>query len=360
MMRRTLTVLVVMSLFAPRVLADDVRREIHFPDLPGYQTVMSDLHMHTVFSDGNVWPSVRVDEAWRQGLDAIAITDHIEYQPHKDDIPTKHNRPYELAAGNSRSRNVLLARGTEITRDTPPGHFNAIFLQDVQPLDTEDILDAVKHANEQGAFLMWNHQAWKGEEKGRWLDVHTTMYDKKWLHGMEVCNGDSYYPTAHQWCLDKNLTMMGSSDIHQPDLRSESTTDGHRTMTMVFAKERTLDAVKEALHAGRTAVWFKHQIIGREEWLRPLFEACIHVASPHARSRNYVMVEIRNACDAHIELTRTGNVGPETLTLPALATSLVRVSTSQPNEPIELKYTATNFLIAPETGLPVVLKLAAH
>ena len=85
----------VASACRPAVAAE-VRREIEFPDLAGYQTIACDLHMHTVFSDGLVWPTVRVAEAWRQGLDAMAITDHIEYQPHKDDVSTRHNRPYEL------------------------------------------------------------------------------------------------------------------------------------------------------------------------------------------------------------------------------------------------------------------------
>ena len=132
----------IVSGLAPAA-AEDVRHEIHFPDLPGYQTLACDLHTHTVFSDGQVWPPVRVAEAWRQGLDALAITDHIEYQPHKDDVPTNHNRPYELAVGASNAHGLLFPRGAEITRDTPPGHFNAIFLTDVNPLDTEELLDAV-------------------------------------------------------------------------------------------------------------------------------------------------------------------------------------------------------------------------
>ncbi|MFH1268845.1 MAG: PHP domain-containing protein, partial [Planctomycetota bacterium] len=65
---------------ATAALAADVRREIQFPDVGGYQTLVCDFHMHTVFSDGQVWPPVRVKEAWSQGLDAIALTDHIEYQ----------------------------------------------------------------------------------------------------------------------------------------------------------------------------------------------------------------------------------------------------------------------------------------
>ena len=46
------------------------RNEIQVPDLDGYTTLKCDFHMHTVFSDGLVWPTVRVDEAYREGLDA--------------------------------------------------------------------------------------------------------------------------------------------------------------------------------------------------------------------------------------------------------------------------------------------------
>jgi len=346
----------LLLLLSPQAGAQ-VRYEIEFPDLPGYQTLKCDLHMHTVFSDGLVWPTVRVDEAWRLGLDAIAITDHIEYQPRKNDIPTNHNRPYELAAGRAREHNLLFPRGAEITRDTPPGHFNAIFVADVDPIETDDFVEAVKRANEQGAFVFWNHQGWKGPEKGQWLDVHTQLYENKWLHGMEVCNGRSYYRDAHQWCLDRGLTMMGTSDIHQPDLALRTEPGQHRTMTLVFAKERTVESLHEALRAGRTVVWYEGQLIGRPEWLEPLFDACVDVARPHLRSKNAVWVRIRNACHADIQLERTGDLGPATLTLPATATTLVRISTARPGEPMELSYTATNFRIAPEKGLPVTLRI---
>jgi hypothetical protein len=340
------------------LLGADVRREIDFPDLPGHQTLVLDPHMHTVFSDGNVWPTVRVDEAWRQGLDAIAISDHIEYQPHKDDLRADHNRPYELAAGHARARNILLTRAAEITRDTPPGHFNALFLKDANPLDTPDFLESVQKANQQGAFVFWNHQAWKGEEKGKWLDVHTTLYENKWLHGMEVCNGETYYPSAHQWCLDKNLTMIGSSDIHQPDLRQASGTEDHRTSTLVFAEARTLDALQEALRAGRTVVWYKDQLIGREQWLQPLFHASVQVAKPHLRTKNYVALEMHNSCDADLHLVRSGPSGPAEIVLPAQSTSIVRVNTNQPEQTLEIRYAVANLLVAPETPLEVVLKIA--
>ncbi|NMC19364.1 MAG: histidinol-phosphatase [Thermogutta sp.] len=353
MRRFWLSVTMCLLLLLPQAAIAQVRSEIAFPDIPGYVTLKCDFHMHTVFSDGLVWPTVRVDEAFRTGLDAIALSDHIEYQPHKDDIPTKHNRSYELAAGRAKELGILLIRGAEITRDTPPGHFNAIFLKDAVPLEQTEFVDAVKAANEQGAFVFWNHQAWKGEELGRWLDVHTTLYENKWLHGMEVCNGGGYYPTAHRWCLEKNLVMIGNSDIHVPDLLEKNTSAEHRTITLVFASERSVEAIHEALRAGRTAVWWKDKLIGRPEWLEAVAEAVIQVEPPHLRSKNAVWFRVRNLSEMDLTLDRKGDAGPTQVVLPARSTVGVRVTVPDASQPITLDYTISNFWVAPDTGLQV-------
>ena len=82
--------LIVLSSLVPLAFGSEirVRRSVKIPDIPGYRTLKCDFHIHTVFSDGAVWPSVRSEEAWREGLDAIAITEHIESQPHAADLPT--------------------------------------------------------------------------------------------------------------------------------------------------------------------------------------------------------------------------------------------------------------------------------
>lgn len=354
-MRRTVPTLIGLLLLgavSPAFSADP-RTEIALPDIPGYETIICDLHMHTVFSDGNVWPTVRVDEAWRQGLDAIAITDHIEYQPHRDDVPTKHNRPYDIAAGSARAHGVLLTRATEITRDTPPGHYNALFLSDIKPLDNDDFLVQIEEANKQGAFVFWNHHAWKGEERGVWSDTQTLMLEKGWLHGMEVANGGSYYPNAHRWCLEKGLTMLGNSDIHAPGLRKESTHDDHRSLTVAFVKERSLDGLKEALKEGRTAVWHKDLLIGKQEWLEPLCEAMVTVEPAHLRYNTTAYFRVTNNSVMDLTLEKNAGVGPGTITLPAGKTVLVKLTTKDETSPIELDYTVTNLLVAPETGLRV-------
>ena len=59
-------------------LESDSARTIVFPDTEESVTITTDLHTHSVFSDGHVWPSVRVAEADKDGIDALAITEHLE------------------------------------------------------------------------------------------------------------------------------------------------------------------------------------------------------------------------------------------------------------------------------------------
>ena len=352
--RITLLMTLALLLLAPFVCAGE-QNAAYFPDILGYKTLKCDLHMHTVFSDGNVWPTVRVDEAAREGLDLIVITDHIEYQPHRRDVPTNHHRPFEIAAPRAEKRNILLPLGAEITRDTPPGHFNALFLYDINLLDEPNFVDAIMAANDQGAFVTWNHPGWKGPELTRWFNVHHLIYNKKWLHGVEVCNGGSYYPEAHLWCLDKNLTMVGVSDIHEPSLLRRTTPESHRTMTLVFAQDRTLPAVREALFAGRTLVWYRNQLIGRKNYLDAMFRASVSVHLTNQISADTVRLSILNNAAVNIELERTGTQGPEKLTLPAQAAAFINIKIDQNQKHINLPYTALNFLFAPDEPLPVNL-----
>ena len=57
-----------------------VRQEIIFPKVNGKNVYKADFHIHTIYSDAEVTPDARVIEAWRDGLDVIAITDHMEYR----------------------------------------------------------------------------------------------------------------------------------------------------------------------------------------------------------------------------------------------------------------------------------------
>lgn len=60
-----------------------------------------------VVADGSVWPDIRVMEALQDGLDAISLTEHLEYQLHKADIPhPDRNRSYELALREAKDHHL--------------------------------------------------------------------------------------------------------------------------------------------------------------------------------------------------------------------------------------------------------------
>ena len=133
-------------------------RKIVFPAIPGYQTLKCDLHQHTVFSDGSVWPDIRVMEALQDGLDVISLTEHLEYQPHKVDIPhPDRNRSYEIALAEAKNHDLLVVKGSEITRRMPPGHCNAVVIEDPNKLLINDSIGVFREAKRQNGFVFWNH-----------------------------------------------------------------------------------------------------------------------------------------------------------------------------------------------------------
>ena len=181
----------------------------------------------------------------------------------------------------------------------------------------------------------------------------TKLYESKWLHGIEVANGDNYYPEAHKWCLEKKLTMMANSDIHAPSLITKTTPENHRTITLVFAKERTLEAVRQAFGKGRTAVWYKNRLIGKDDWLDAIFRASVKVVSVTRKGRRKAELQIANNCHLNIRLRRTGEMGPDELLLPAGQSITFNTKITKKADRMELAYTAENMLVAPEKGLPV-------
>jgi predicted metal-dependent phosphoesterase TrpH len=204
-------------LFLSKIAGAQSRKIINIPNIQGYQTLKCDFHMHTVFSDGTVWPTVRVQEAWQKGLDAISITDHIEYRPHSKDIIADHNRSFEIAEPLAKELKIILVRGAEITRNMPPGHFNALFIKNANLLDRENVLDALREARDQGAFLIWNHPGWKAQQPDStvWWKEHTSLLKSNMLHGIEVFN-ESLCPEALNWAFGKKLTIFGNTDEHGP------------------------------------------------------------------------------------------------------------------------------------------------
>lgn len=372
MSRPRAILLTIVLLLAVLPALAQVRTEVPFPDLPGYVTLRCDFHMHTVFSDGEVWPTVRVREAWRDGLDAIAITDHVEHQAGKGDVKKEDgNRPFEIAKPEADKRNIILIRGCEITRFEPHGHFNAIGITDTRPINAPKNRDAIKEAIGQGAFVFWNHPPAKDLSDPDASGPQREYLKLGWMQGIEVFNGGRYYPHAHQWCLEHTLTMIANSDVHGLiDERFPPEAGIHRAMTLVFATERTEAGIFEALRARRAVCFASGMLVGEESLVRSLFDASVSVGKPTATlaAKQPYLVPVHNASAVTFQLEANGGAedvsSPASIELPAGTTVMMRLSAKGSAKPstekdVAIPYVVKNALIAPEKGLPVTLNIHA-
>ncbi len=340
-------------------------RSLKFPDVPGYKVMKCDLHQHSVFSDGAVWPDIRVAESLMDGLDAISLTEHLEYQPHKADIPhPDRNRSYELALKEAKDHNMLIIRGSEITRSMPPGHCNAIFIEDANKLLITDSVAVFREAKRQGAFTFWNHPFWvrqRPDGMATLTPMHQQLIKEKLLDGIEVCNEGNYSDEALQIALDNNLTIMGTSDVHKLiDWTYGVPQGGHRPITLVFAKEGTIPAIKEGLMNRRTVVFFKNLLIGRDEYLVPLIKECLKVSSAKYLEQSTVLeLEIENVTSAEFTLQNrsdyTFHGNSDIITLKAGEKTVIEVKTKEKLKSIEIPFEVLNAVHAPNSHPTVSL-----
>ena len=319
----------------------DMDRIINFPNTEKYKVIVADLHTHSVFSDGAVWPNVRVEEAVRDGIDLLAITEHLEYQPHIDDIPhPDRNRSFDIAEDIAKNKDLTVINGAEITRMFPPGHINAIFIEDANKLiyldeakisEAKEILkevpeesltnyedlswledaalaslwpvkSALIEARNQNAFTFWNHPAWSSEEfigQPMLREIHKEFFRDNLLHGIEVANGDGYSEEAFRIALEYGLTVLGTSDVHGLiDWDYPSSIGAHRPVTLILSESNSSDAIKSSLFSGKTVVWFKNNLIGLENNILELTNSYLKAKKVEIlENSDIARVEIENVSD---------------------------------------------------------------
>ena len=363
--------LALAAVLAAAPAAAQHRQALPVPHLPGLTTLKGDFHLHTVFSDGQVWPTVHVREAWRDGLDAIALTDHVEYRPHAADVSADLRRPYAVARELADELGLILIQGVEITRPEPgaaspwpvgSAHFNALFVQDPAALAAPALLDALRAARAQGAFVFWNHPGFMRRLAPRW---HAHV-DEAWraglFSGMELVNGEDFYPEAHPWIEEKRLTILANSDYHLPTPPRGA--GPPRPVTLVFARSRDAEGVREALAARRTAAWLGDDVWGLDEHLRGLWQGAVSAAADEVRAAagEGVLVRLHNASAIPFRLRFRGPtwLSADPVSLPAEATTAVRLTVSR-DAPAGARAAAQveiqNLHVAPGRALAAALPL---
>ena len=278
-----------------------LRREIVLPEVNGYKVLKADLHSHTVYSDGNVTPEYRVREAWVDGLDVLAITEHIEYRPSEGKmynylkgylpaemqnlnmgevvkdmgILTNLNLSNELATNAALGYGITIIPGVEITR-TPEtiGHYNALFVEDANSVYDGDPAASIRKARSQGALIMHNHPGWRRKNL-QMTEFEEVVYGEGLIDGVEIMNGSEFYPSVVQRASDKKLFMAANTDIHSTTAMDYTNQGHYRNMTFILAKDASLESLKDALKKRRTLAYSFGTLAGDEQLIKDFFLACV-------------------------------------------------------------------------------------
>lgn len=259
------------SVLATTTAAAQVRDPLPVPDVGAYRTLKCDFHMHTVFSDGQVWPPTRVAEAWRDGLDAIAITDHSPGGKNKEILKPDLNLPHALARPLAGQLGLLLVPGVEMSQGLT--HCNALFIKDANEVNGMELLPALRKLRAQGAYILWNHPGWR--RPAVWYPDIDAAYREKLIDGFEIINATETYPDTLAWAEEKKLALFANSDVHATLDPQEAR--NRRPITLVFVRTADLAGLREALDARRTAAWLRDDVWGAEEFLRPLWQGAIKI-----------------------------------------------------------------------------------
>ena len=296
-----------------------VRKVISIPDIDGYKTFKCDFHTHTVYADAHVSPEGRVQEDWYDGLDVMAMTEHVGVHKTGIDMPDR-NVPIVKAKAEGAKFGMIVIPGVEITRAKPFGHMNFLFVKDAnvfsedryltdkdgeyltdelgQKINNDETLqDDIAAALEQDCFIQWNHPGWP-DRKCDMYDIHKDMLAKGQIHAVEICNHQEWYPKVLDWFDEYHIPMTANTDQHSPIDYNY----GHviRPMTLVFAKEYTMESIREAMFAGRMVAFWDQTLAGDATWLEQL----VH---------HSLQVRVIDAAKGRIEVTNISDIRFETM-----------------------------------------------
>ena len=299
------------------------RVNIVLPQVNGYNIYKADLHIHTFYSDGHVSPEFRVIEAWNDGLDVLAITEHIEYRSLERDmmefmkgyvkegaeainwsivstpadkrgIQTDLDMSVRLAQKEAEKYGLTIIPGAEISRaPETTGHFNVLFTTDNDAIYHPDPIESMKKAKAQGALLIHNHPGWKRPSLDM-IDFEKKLYPMGLLDGIEVMNQLDFYPRAIERAKEYGLYMTSNTDMHTSTYEYYRLNGALRNMTLIFAKDKSLESLKEALKARRTLAYSFGTLAGEEQLLVDFFNASVSYQYISVDAKGIRTYELRN------------------------------------------------------------------
>ncbi len=342
-------ILAVAAMFAAVSAFAVVPHRPNLPKVDGYVLLLGDCHVHTVFSDDTSWPTTRIDEADYDGLDFICITDHLDTRHQKmvnngtfNGEKVDRNTSYEIAKAAAKKYGIMVVHGAELTRGICffPGHFNTLFIKDANKIAqvAEAAADAVKaegkgeieqeeaaiwaglkEARAQGAYLQWNHPDWEKQAHNEtvWWPIHEQLYQAGLMDGIEIINRFSGFdPEAFGWAVEKNLGISAGTDCHKPMFQLVDYMKGDfRPYTVVFAKDRSLKAIREAMDARRVCTICDGCMYGPADLLESFVRASLQISDVKITDKK-VSLKVKNL--SSVPMTVTKAAGSENVIYPRL------------------------------------------
>lgn len=318
-----------------------IRTEFVLPQIDGLNCYTADLHVHTFFSDGEVSPAERVKEAWSDGLDIVAITDHIEtrrqertmlkflkgYAPDKEKgfepINTRCSRGVhadERGIVSDLNLSVKLAqkaavnypeltiiKGTEISREPVHiGHYCALFTKDNNTIYSTDDAQTIRNARKQGALITHNHPGWERTSTD-YTEFEKKIYAEGLVDGIEITNGKDFYPEIVGRAIEKGLYMVSATDIHATTASIYGKQNFYRDMTLIFAKDKSEASLRKALLSHKTLGYCGGNIIGEKSLLEKFFYGSV-TATDAGETKKGGRVTISNNSSFDYILKHNGRV----------------------------------------------------
>lgn len=220
---------------APRHLVDP----FSLSDSDGYFWVKGNLHCHTTNSDGRVAPQERLDQYVAQGYGFLSLTDHRKITP-VDSVDVPHD--------------FVLIQGAELHPANPFGgqvhHFVCLNIHQDMPCGTMPPQHVIDNVNEQGGQVWLAHPHWSS------VNIIRDTLPLRGLTGIEVFNSTCRFMARGEGSVhwddwmsleDRVYPCLANDDTHGAP---EDNRDTYESWTMARVKERTTEAVLEALATG--------------------------------------------------------------------------------------------------------------
>lgn len=125
---------------------------------------------------------------------------------------------------------------------------------------------------------MHNHPGWR-RESIQHPDFELKAYGEGLIDGIEANNGTAFCPGTIDRAKEDNLFVASTTDLHDTSFEEYIGRGLRRDMTIILAKDRSLDAMRDALENRRTIGYGAGgTLMGQEYLLRQLFMSCVSIS----------------------------------------------------------------------------------